>query len=155
MIERRASALPLADPAGQRRGLGEVVEADLDRHLLAPRPHLDLMAEGRFEPVGYVAHRRLFLRVPRSVRALARAWLASQLGPSLGLPHRPALRRRAARQLAAGIVAADLQHRSSVALAQLARFEQLEDVVGKVEEPDEVRDRRPAAADPPPQLLLR
>src|SRR3954468_24127852 len=117
MIERRASAVPLADLGGRARGPGGAAKGDLARPPLAPRPHLDLMAEGRFELVGYVAHRRLFLRVPRPVRALARGWLASQLGPSLGLANRPALRRRAARQLAAGIVAADLQHRSSVALA--------------------------------------
>ena len=39
-------------------------------------------------------------------------------------------------------------------LAELARGEQVEHLVGEVEEPDQVRDRRAASAEPPRQLLL-
>ena len=41
-----------------------------------------------------------------------------------------------------------------MALAELARLEQPERLVGQVEEPDQVRDRRAAAADAAADLLL-
>ena len=52
------------------------------------------------------------------------------------------------------IVAAGGEEGLAVALAELARLEQLEQLVGQVEEADQVGDRRAAAADAPGQVLL-
>ena len=47
------------------------------------------------------------------------------------------------------------QQRAAVALGQRAGLEQLEHLVGQVEQPQQVRDRDAAAADPPADLLAR
>src|SRR5262249_11207609 len=73
---------------------------------------------------------------------------------ALGLADRPPVLGRVARELAACVLSAGLEDRAAVALAELAVGEQPDRLVGKVEEPDQVRDRRPGAPDPPRALLL-
>ena len=79
---------------------------------------------------------------------------SASLRPALGLANRPIVRRGLAGERAAGVVAGRLEDRPAVTLAELARGEQVEHLVGKVEEPDQVRDRRAASAEPPRELLL-
>ena len=59
-----------------------------------------------------------------------------------------------ARQAAAVVVVLGEQQRAAVALAELAGLEQLEHLVGQVEQADQVRDRDAAAADAAADLLL-
>src|SRR4051794_11591039 len=117
-----ASAAALEAP-GQGERLVDVLEADLDRDLLPfARPNLDLLAQRPLEAVGGVAHRGGLLGIEPG-DAPTCLWLAGQLGPVLGLAHRPPVLGGIARQAAADIIAAGGEKRSSVALAELARLE--------------------------------
>src|SRR4029079_6478566 len=105
-------------------------EADLHRDLAAAPADPDLVSHGLLEALGGVAHSSLLLGVHRPVpvpRPLS--WLAGQPGPSLRLAAGPAVARGGAGEAAAGVVAADQQHRAAVALAQLAALEQRERLV--------------------------
>ncbi len=77
------------------------------------------------------------------------------LGPALGLAHRPARGDGVAGEAAADLVALRDQDRPAVALAERALGEQVEHVVGEVEQPDQVRDRGAGAAEAAGELLLR
>ncbi len=76
-------------------------------------------------------------------------------GAALGLAHRPAVAGGVARQGAALVGRLGDQDRAAVALAELAGLEQLERLVGQVEDPDQVRERGAAAAEALAELLLR
>src|SRR3954452_19028479 len=142
-----------AEAAGQGQGLVEVGEADLDRDLAAVGLDLDLVAEGRLEAVGGLAHRRRLLGGNRPARS-SRLWLASQLGTVLGLADRPATPRRLAGEAPARVVVARGEQGPAVALAELARLEQGERLVGQLEQADQVGDGGAAAAEAAGELLL-
>src|ERR671922_86118 len=79
---------------------------------------------------------------------------ARLLRPALGLANRPIAPRGLARKGATGLIARRLEDRPAVTLAELSRGEQVEDLVGKVEEADQVRDGGAAATEPARELLL-
>src|SRR5215213_8077168 len=136
---RGLGAMASAEPAGEVERLIEVLEADLDRHLLAlSRAHPDLVSEGRLEPVGGVPEGSLLLGVEPLGRCRPILWLAGQLGPVLGLADRPAVACRFAAQASADVVAAGGEERLAVTLAELSRLKQVEQLVGQVKEPDQV-----------------
>src|SRR4051794_14484657 len=82
-----------AETTGEGKRLGQVVEANLPRHVSPlSRPHPDFVSEGGLEPVAGIAQRRLLLRVELPARRSS-LWLAGQLGPVLGLSDRPAVPR--------------------------------------------------------------
>src|SRR5581483_5109832 len=73
----------------------------------------------------------------------------------LELAHRPPARSRLpGKRPACGMVLGG-QQRAAVTLGQLAALEQLERLVGKIEQADQVRDRDPAASDAQADLLAR
>ena len=91
----------------------------------------------------------------RAALRLGRAlWLAGQLSPVLGLADRPAAPRRVAGEAAADVVAASPRRALPWPSLSSPRLEQLERLVGQVEQADQVRDRRAAAADAARQLLF-
>src|SRR5438270_2507249 len=71
----------------------------------------------------------------------------------LELAHGPAPVHSVARKLAALVVIASKEQRTAVPLAQLLTFDQLERLVGQLEQADQVRDRYAAAADPQAHLF--
>src|SRR6185295_10211996 len=81
-------------------------------------------------------------------------WLASQLNPVLGLANRPTAAGGVAGEAAADVVAVSAEQGLAMALAELAGLQQLERLVGKVEQADQIGDRRPATADTAIELLL-
>src|SRR4051812_21055614 len=147
------SGAPPAELPSQRQRLVQVVEVDLDRHLLAlSGPDPDLVPERRLESVGCGLQRSGLLGIDTPDQLPF--WLAGQLSPVLGLADRPTVPCRFARQAAADVIAACRQQRPAVTLAQLAVLEQLERLVGKIEQADQVGDGGAAAPDPAGQLLL-
>ena len=78
---------------------------------------------------------------------------AGRAGPLLGLADRPAVLGRSARQAAPVTVVGGEQQRAAVALAEVARLDGLERLVGQVEQADEVGHRHPAATDAPAHVL--
>ena len=72
----------------------------------------------------------------------------------LGLAHRPAAVARVACQPPPGVVVLAEQDRPAVPLGQVAGLDQLERLLGQVEQADQVGDRDAAAADPAADLLL-
>src|ERR1044072_1391782 len=151
---RGCSGALAGEPAGQVQRLVEIGEADLARDLLPLRPHLDLVANRGLELVGGVAQRRLGLGAEAPSPHLRLFWLAGQLNPVLGLANRPPPLRRVAGEAAADVVAGSRQQRPAMALAELARLEQLERLVGKVQQPDQVGDGGTAATDAAGQVLF-
>src|SRR5262245_15585968 len=138
--------------AGKGEGLIEIAEADLEGNLPPLRTQLDLVAENGLELVGRRAQSSFLLR--RQPLPWPRLfWLASQLSPVLGLAHRPAATGGVAGEATADVVALGEEQRLAVTFAERAGLEQVECLVGKVEQPDQVRDRGPAAADPLGELF--
>ncbi len=83
------------------------------------------------------------------------AGTAGFLRAAFGLAHGPTAGGCIAGQAAPEVGAARLENRPAVALAELARREQVEGLGREVEEADEVRDRRAAASEAARELLLR
>src|SRR3954454_20423170 len=98
------------------------------------------MAESRLELVCRIAHRRSLLRSKLRSGTPPLLWLASQLDPVLGLPDRPAPPHGVAGEAAAHIVAIGGKQGAAVALAELARLEQRQGLVGEIEQADQVGD---------------
>jgi hypothetical protein len=97
---------------------------------------LELVGVGRLGPAGAAGRRR-----PRPARLPS---LARAPGPRSPAPTTP--RRGAAGERSAGGVVVGEQQRPAVALGQLAALEQVERLVGQVEQAQQVRDGDPAAA---------
>ena len=83
-----------------------------------------------------------------------RFWLASQPNPLLGLADRPAAAGGVAGEAAADVVAGGAEEGLAVALAEVAGLEQLQRLVGELEQADQVGDGGAAAADAAGQLLF-
>src|SRR5215210_4933653 len=73
---------------------------------------------------------------------------------ALGLSHRPAFGARLASGATALYLVAVGEDRAAVALREQPPGEQVEGLVGQVEQADQVRDRDAAAPDAPPELIL-
>src|SRR4051794_28428303 len=89
----------------------ELVEADLGPDLPTPDPQLHLVAERRLELFLGVVERFAQLGIecrPAAFGCPSSSWLASQLGPVLGLADRPAPGYRVACEAPAHVVAAHL-----------------------------------------------
>src|SRR3954469_16161577 len=118
------------------------------------RPGGDFMADRLLERISDVAEGSDGVGIGRgSLRP--RFWLASQPDPILGLSNGPARARCVTGEAAADVVARDAQQSLAVALAEVAPLEQLERLVGELEQADQVGDGGAAAPDPFRQLLFR
>src|SRR6185312_3087930 len=147
------SARALAQGAGERLGLVDVVEAKLGDDPLPLGPDHDLVAERRLERVAGRLECCGLLRIDRHAPWL-RFWLASQPNPVLGLAHRPTAAQGVAGEATADIVAAGTEQGAAMALAELAALQQLQGLVGKLEQTDQIGDGGAAAADTAGQLLF-
>src|SRR2546423_5575173 len=150
LSEGRGSARGAA-LAGEGQELVQVLEVELRADAAASWADPNAGAERRLERLFRTAERGFLIGVGDDLGPLAGAGL---LRPPLGLADGPAPGRGLACEGATRPVAPSLEDRPAVPLAQVARGEQVEDLVGKVEQTDEVRDRGPTAAQPPRQLLL-
>ena len=144
---------PAAQLPGQDVRLVDVVEAQLDDDPVAPRPHAHLVAEGDLERVRRRLEGRGLLRIDRRLPRPS-FWLASQPNPVLGFADRPSRSHRVAGEAAADVVAAGAEQGAAVTLAELSGLEQLQRLVGQLEQADQVGDGGAAAADPAGQLLF-
>ena len=114
----------------------------------------DLVAERRLERVGGVAQAAASLRIePPPASASLFGWPASRTLFSVSRTDQPP-RDGVAGEAAADVVAAGAEQGPAVALAELAGLEQLQRLVGKLEQADQVGDGGAAAADAARQLLF-
>ena len=143
--------------SGQLDGLRRGVEGDLDDAALAARASRARRGRARRPSASSAAasglRRSGWMTV--GLRRLGAGRSSASRARALGLAHRPgAVAGRAREALAAGGVVLAEQDRAAVALGELAGLEQLEHLVGQLEQADQVRDRDAAAADAPADLLL-
>src|SRR4051794_12885072 len=141
-----------ASVARERVELVQVLEAQLDPDPLAGGSYSHAGPQRLLERFLGAGERRLLIRVLDDLR---RVRSPGVVRVALRLAHRPAPGCGLARQGPAGIVPARLEDRAPMPLAELPRGHEVEDLVGEVEETDEIRDRGPAAAKAPRELLLR
>src|SRR5512146_3570073 len=94
----------------------EILKAQLDRDFLSPRAHPDLLAERGLETIRRLVQGGPLLGARGPLRPHG-FWLAGQLNPLLGLPHRPAPLCRLSRQAATGVVPGNGKQSAAVALA--------------------------------------
>src|SRR3954447_4378578 len=130
----------------------QVLEAQLDPDPLAGSSYSHAGPQRLLERFLGAGERRLLIRVLDDLR---RARSTRVLRVALGLADRPAPGGGLARQGSAGVVPACLEDCAPMPLAELPRGHEVEDLVGEVEETDEIRDRGAAAAKAPRELLLR
>src|SRR5215208_431523 len=131
------------DPLGERDRVRRRVEVELRAaSALAARAHLHRLAERRGQGVLGCRERLRQVGVDRSRESLLlRLRLTLSLaGTALRLPHRPAAVARLEREPATlGVVLAEEQG-AAVALREVAALDQLERLLRKLEQPDQVRD---------------
>ena len=134
-------------------GLADVVEAEARRRFRLLGAGDDLVAQGLLEGVGDVAEGGLDVGVGRGSPWFG-FWLAGQPNPLLGFADRPAAAGCIAGEAAADVVARNSEERLAVALAEVAGLEQLQRLVGQLEQADQVGDGGAAAADAAGELLF-
>src|SRR5690349_16553689 len=123
-----ASGGALAQPASERVGVADVVEAQLGDDPLPLRPSGHFVADRFLERVGDVPKGGDRVGVS-GCSARPCLWLASQPNPLLGFADRPATAGGVAGEAAADVVAGGAEQGLAVPLAEVAGLEQLQGVV--------------------------
>jgi hypothetical protein len=116
--------------------LADVVEVELGDDPLAFGAGRDLVAEGFLEGIGDVAEGGLGVGVYRCPPRFG-LWLASQPHPLLGFADRPATSGCVAGKPAADVVSGHAEEGLAVALAEVAGLQQVECLVGELEQADQ------------------
>src|SRR6188472_4032631 len=135
----------------EREQVIEIVEMELGTDSTTAGADAHAGPQGLLQRLLGAHERRLLIGVRGDLRP---ALAAGLLGAPLRLADGPTLSGGFSGERASRIRAPGLEDGAPVSLGQLATDEQLEHLVGQIQQTDQVRDRDPAAAEAASELLL-